>query len=121
MRNVISVFHVCVQICKARNFRFHDQRLYLAIESVVAASTRAVEVSFAEPLNLDFADEFAHPLAGLRFFGREPYASRGLREHDLGEMTVQVLKLCLPLKSENNWIIALASLCNGCVKLREFL
>jgi hypothetical protein len=78
-------------------------------------------VGFAQPFDLNLADKLTHPLTGLRLFGGEPDARRGLRQHDLGEMPVQILKLGLALEAQHHRIAALAGLGDGGVKLRQLL
>ena len=42
-----------------------------------------------------------YPFPGVRFLGGEPNAGRGLRQHHLGQMPIQVLKLGLALKAKH--------------------
>ena len=98
-----------------------NKRLDLAVKLEVPPCACAVEVRFAQPFHFDFADELADPLAGLRLLRREPNAGRWLREHDLGEMAVQVFELGLALESEYDGIPALAGFGDGGMKLRQLL
>jgi hypothetical protein len=76
---------------------------------------------FFHPLHLNFADGVRHPLGCFRLRGfQEDFRCR-LREHHLGDMSIDVLQLGLPLKAENERILAFSVLGNGGVKLTESL
>ncbi len=97
------------------------KRFDLAVKREVPSCASAVEVGLAQPFDFYFADELADPLAGLRLLRREPNAGRWLRQHDLGEMAVQVFKLGFALESKHDRIPALAGLGDGSVELRQLL
>ena len=75
----------------------------------------------AQPFDLNFADEFADPLAGLRLLGGEPDTRRRLRQHHFGQMPIQVFKLGLALEAQHDRIPALACFGDRRVELRKFL
>ena len=77
-----------MQVGKAGDFGLQHERLHLAVKLEVPSSARTVEVRLTKPFHLHFADEFAHPLAGLGLLRREPNTGRWLRQHDLGKMAV---------------------------------
>src|SRR5581483_5433716 len=68
-----------------------------------------------------FANEFAHPVARFWFLRSEPDTCCGLRQHHLGQMAVQVLKLGLALEAKHDRIPAFASFADGRVELGQLL
>ena len=57
----------------------------------------------------------------LRFLRREPNTRRGLRQHHLGQMAVQIFKLGFALEAKHYGVPALAGFRDGRVKLWKFL
>src|SRR5581483_2125428 len=119
--DVILVLHECVQICKARDFGLQNERFDLTIERKISPGPGPIEVCLTQALDLDFPDKFTHPLPSLRLLRREPNARGWLREHDLGDMSVEVFKLGFALKPQHDRVPALACFGNGRMELGEFL
>ena len=73
------------------------------------------------PLDLDFADGFADPFGGLRLGGLEEDFGGGLRQHDLGDVAVDDLKLGLALEAKHQRVPAFAVLSDSRMELRQTL
>ena len=108
-----------MQVFEAGDFGLHHQRFLLAVESEISTGTRAVEVGFAHPFDLHFADELAHPLASPGLLGLEPDIGGWLRQHDLGKMAVDVFELGLALETQDQWVPAFSVLSYRRMKLGE--
>ena len=106
---------------QAGDFRVHHQRLDLALQREVFARAGAVEVGLPQPLDLDFADGVRHPLGGLWLRGfQEDFGGR-LREHHLGHVAVDELKLGLALEAKHKRVLRFPVLGDGGVELRQAL
>ena len=70
--DVVLVLHEGVEIGEAGDFRLHDEWLDLTIKLEVSARPRAIKVRLAQTLDLDFTDELADPLPGLRLLRCQP-------------------------------------------------
>ena len=74
-----------------------------------------------QPLDLNFADGVRHPFGGLGLRDFQEYLGGRLRQHDLGQMTVDHLKLGLALKAKDERVLRLSVLCDRSMELRQTL
>ena len=98
--DVVPQFQKGVPVGETGDFRVQHQRLDLALDAEIIACPKAGRVCLPQPLDLDFADSVRYPLGGLRLRDFQEYLGGRLRQHDLGQMTVDHLKLGLALKTE---------------------
>src|ERR1035441_7866345 len=117
-RHIVLVLHIGMEIRESGDFGLHYKRLNLPVQREVPPGAGAVEVSFAQSLDLDFPNELADPLASGRLLGLQPNAGCRLGQHDLSQVAVEVFQLGLTLETQNYWILALPIFCNGRMELR---
>src|SRR5579859_3760953 len=106
-------------VLKTRDFRVHHQGFNLTVYGEVPAGAGTVEVRLLHALDLNFADGVGHPFSGLRLRGLEEYLGGRLREHDLGEVSVDDLQLRFALKSKNERVLGFPIFSDGGVELRQ--
>src|ERR1700722_724690 len=103
--DMVSQLEEGVFVGEARDFGIEDQRFDLALYREIVACPQAGGVRLPQPLDLDFPDGVRHPFSGLWFRGSQENFGRRLRQHDLGQMSVNHLKLGLALEAEHKRIL----------------
>ena len=119
--NIVSQLEKCVPILQPRDFGIHHERLDLTIHAEVSTRPRAVEVRLLHALDLNLSNRIADPLCRLGFRRLEKDFGGRLRQHDLGQMAIDHLKLRLPLEAEHKRVPALPVLRNCGMQLGQAL
>src|SRR5438876_9265197 len=102
-----------MKVRQSADFRVEHQWLRLPIEREVSSAAVPVEVRLLHPLDLHFADGAAYPLCGIGLCCSEEDLSGGLREHDLGQVSIDNFQLGLALETQNEWVARFAILGDG--------
>lgn len=104
-------------VIETSDLRTHHQRFDLPLDGEVMSGSCPVKLRLFQTLDLNLADGLRYPFRSLRLSRlHEDFGGR-LREHHLGQMTIDDLKLGFALKTKNQRVFRLPIFSDRRVKL----